>query len=332
MAVSCIHASYFLTGWLLILVSLETGASGTASNQAGAAEPGQALQAHDQVKLPRLLRHKAVLSPGRQIQQRLASDTNRSRPLSDANDTEPPEPGDLQGKLLVKSALKDAANRVWIEPVEPRVHNFTMQMLTHVETAYNRFLMSHEGHAPTDLLTPPYILETAVSLGIWAALAVTFALVYQGYRASFQSLLIRNEEKPHAVHLDKGTWAYGILEFPEPRMCLFVCLCPAVRWADTLRLAGMLSYITGVLVFTFSTFLAHLLPGVGFLLYVGVLTYYRQKLRANFHMSACKPATILEDCFMHWWCSPCAITQETNQIELAVHYGHPAAYGLTVPV
>eukprot|EP00448_Togula_jolla_P013201 CAMPEP_0170603646 /NCGR_PEP_ID=MMETSP0224-20130122/19019_1 /TAXON_ID=285029 /ORGANISM="Togula jolla, Strain CCCM 725" /LENGTH=388 /DNA_ID=CAMNT_0010928533 /DNA_START=56 /DNA_END=1222 /DNA_ORIENTATION=- len=200
--------------------------------------------------------------------------------------------------------------------------NSTLNTLENIESNIQASLRSGQA---TDALTPPYFLSGKPLL-IWCAVVLLFTyFLYPRYRTWLVAHLLSDNRPASAVLLDKRAFLHGLFEMDEPKLCLFTCICPAVRWADNLSIAGILSLLLGVVVFMSCSLIAHFLPGLGFFVYVCVLVYYRQRLRAKFQMPSKTWTTILEDFMVHWWCSPCGITQEARQMEMAAKVGHPAA-------
>mmetsp|Transcript_65008 Transcript_65008/g.141705 ORF Transcript_65008/g.141705 Transcript_65008/m.141705 type:complete len:348 (+) Transcript_65008:81-1124(+) len=131
--------------------------------------------------------------------------------------------------------------------------------------------------------------------------------------------------------LETKNWSFGLFNCDSPSLCFFSFLSPVVRWAITMDSAGLVAppeaFFRAVVIGVVGSLATHLVPGIGFFAYLAVLVHYRQKLRAKFEIASGTWKSIFEDCCIYCWCSPCAITQEARQIELAARFGHPAAAG-----
>lgn len=113
----------------------------------------------------------------------------------------------------------------------------------------------------------------------------------------------------------QDTFEYPLFQcFNEPSLCLLSCCCAPVRWADTMDMAGLMSFVAGVAAFLVLYGLDFVsLPG-SFIL-ACLCAFKRQKLRERFSITSCTCGTILEDFCTYLWCGPCAIVQEARQIE-----------------
>lgn len=113
--------------------------------------------------------------------------------------------------------------------------------------------------------------------------------------------------------------------FRNPGICLCACCCPGLRWADTMRLAGLLPICTGLTVF----FVAALLNGLMYSnVFIGLATcllllYYRQKLRGRLALHSCTAYTCCVDFIYVFLCPWCAIAQEARVVRHAYKAGTP---------
>lgn len=125
--------------------------------------------------------------------------------------------------------------------------------------------------------------------------------------------------------------------FWVPCMSLFVLTgCgQGIRWADTVRMLGALSFTSALITFgvvcDLGTICLELLPeGVSLplclLLVLPMFIYFRQELRKAFNMKT-GPAAIALDCLSYTFCMPCAIVQDARQVEEAKILGHGAVSG-----
>lgn len=159
----------------------------------------------------------------------------------------------------------------------------------------------------------PFIL-TGSSMAIWILLACLIGYYYASDKDTIATYILV-ESEPDKSLLGTGDWAFSLFKvFEQPKLFLFSCCCPAIRWADTVQMAGLLGFSSAFALFV-GLQLAESL-GVGWLLFVGVTTFFRQKIRAEFQLRHGDFTTILGDACTYMWCSPCAITQEARQLEL----------------
>jgi len=113
--------------------------------------------------------------------------------------------------------------------------------------------------------------------------------------------------------------------FDEPQMCLMSCLCPAMRWSQTVSMTGLIGFWAAIGMYLGSEFLTSVSGTVlPYWILLGVMTYYRQQLRKMFDMNDQGGTTIVEDFCCFFWCPFCTVTQEARQLEDAFLAGHPA--------
>lgn len=157
---------------------------------------------------------------------------------------------------------------------------------------------------------------------VQAFLVVIFAFIYQSKKASIMEFISLKEVPHEKLLVEKEEFAYGLFTcFDEPKLCLLSCCCGAVRWADTVRMMGFfLTLMGGVAIYLCCSLISGLLPG-GFCVLLALQVYYRQQMRAAFKMPRGTCMSVCEDCCTYCFCSPCAITQEARQAELAEKVG-----------
>jgi len=107
------------------------------------------------------------------------------------------------------------------------------------------------------------------------------------------------------------------------RTCIMAFLCPAMRWADTVQMAGVLSFW-----FAFWILSACFLPSVAFFFIWGLfplvpLVMARQHLRDKLHLPSGNE-TWVSDCCFAFWCCCCLISQEARVVNEAYAVGHTA--------
>jgi Cys-rich protein (TIGR01571 family) len=166
----------------------------------------------------------------------------------------------------------------------------------------------------------------------------------------------QEEEAPHAALLDaygRPQWSVGFLDcVKDPGICFMSFCCAGIRWADTISLAGVGYFWYGVIVFTLlatglsatlsflrfsdeatafsdtaainrSLFLG-LISGGLFILLLGTLVYYRQKMRRRYGFEHGDCNTVLLDIVGYAVCMPCFIAQEALHTEYVLTGGDPS--------
>jgi len=105
--------------------------------------------------------------------------------------------------------------------------------------------------------------------------------------------------------------------------CLMAFLCPAVRWADTVHMAGLLSFWCA-----FWILAVCYLPSLAFFVLWGLfplvpLVTARQQLRGKLGLPAGNETWVSDCCFASF-CSCCLIAQEARVVNEAYIVGHTA--------
>lgn len=125
--------------------------------------------------------------------------------------------------------------------------------------------------------------------------------------------------------LKRGTWRWGLFEcFGDIKICMISCICPCIRWSDTMRMAGLMGFWIAIILMSFLYALSPFVGGISSLIMLAIVTYRRQELRKLFRMNS-DGTTWCEDCCTYMWCSCCAIVQEARQLEEAYAVGYPLA-------
>lgn len=135
-----------------------------------------------------------------------------------------------------------------------------------------------------------------------------------------------------------GTWRYDLCScLDAPEICCCACLCPGVRWGETMSYVPALSMFRGQESYPTSSFWAWLLLYMAFsactsvllfplhdvsrvLLLPAALACFRSRLRGRFGMSA-GVCVWLWDCVLYSCCPLCALTQDARHVEDARRHG-----------
>jgi len=146
-----------------------------------------------------------------------------------------------------------------------------------------------------------------------------FACCYHGMKSSIMSC-IGPGDKPNRVAFDQKLWSVGLFRCCDwPGFCIFNCCCGGVRWADTLAMAGILTYYCAVISFMA---IMQVFSATGlWLLHITFFAFYRQKLRQRFGIPNGDCSTWMSDLCAYGFCMPCAVTQEARHVEMAAQLG-----------
>lgn len=100
-------------------------------------------------------------------------------------------------------------------------------------------------------------------------------------------------------------------------ICLWACLCPCIRWSDTVSQMRYLSFYLAILIWCALMLCNSMLTGLGFLLVVFLGAWNRNKIRGSFGLPrTCR--TGVQDIIAWMCCQPCAIAQEARHVERAL--------------
>lgn len=112
----------------------------------------------------------------------------------------------------------------------------------------------------------------------------------------------------------------------SPLIWCLACCCPAVRWADTMRMAGIFSFWPAVLIFASLYLLGPPTACLTALILLCLLVWKRQQLRERFNIDpGCKTGCL--DCCAYICCACCAIVQEAQELEEAYKANDPKLQG-----
>ncbi|CAE8639513.1 unnamed protein product [Polarella glacialis] len=120
-------------------------------------------------------------------------------------------------------------------------------------------------------------------------------------------------------------WSSGPFDcFENIPVCFWACCCPALRWADTMDMQGFLGFWPAMGVWTVLNLLSFAGLGFVWLLAIGGVTYYRQKMRRSFNMEGQgEICSYCGDCCFYSCCTLCAVAQEARHVEFAAKVDHP---------
>jgi len=151
--------------------------------------------------------------------------------------------------------------------------------------------------------------------------------LYSRYKTT-PAVTVLETDKEHSLD---GQFKHGLFNcLGAPGLCCFSCFCPGIRWADSMRLIGLLQFTSGITIWLGVTWVCMLLAVenadsafLSTMVMAIVLTYYRQAMREAFRMEA-TPMTVAIDCLSYSFCGPCALVQDARQVEEAAALDHDA--------
>jgi len=129
----------------------------------------------------------------------------------------------------------------------------------------------------------------------------------------------------HSKELVRGKWKFGLFEcFGDFNICCVTCLCPAIRWADTIRMAGFMGFWSALTILLGLLILNEVTAGFVSIIILILLTYYRQQQRKMFEMQHGTCGSCVEDVLSYGCCACCSIVQEARHMEEAWAVQYPA--------
>lgn len=141
-------------------------------------------------------------------------------------------------------------------------------------------------------------------------------------RASEKKQLVGDPE-----HFDHGLFHCC----DEPLLTALSCCCCAVRWADTMTIAGQFGFVVAYIIYVALYGLDYIgLPGS--LILAIVCTFKRQRLRELAKIPHGDCGTVCADFWAYCCCAPCAIVQEARQFDEAYGGTPPEERGGLPPV
>lgn len=180
-----------------------------------------------------------------------------------------------------------------------------------------------------------------VTCVIWFFLTFLVAIYY--YRTTKLPTRIQGLH-PHPMYLNDGLWHYSLFGcFEDPVLCVFVCCCGSVQWSYNMHSLGILFFWVAFFLFISLLLVNNVLGSIGgfidnktarnvakvagamaLLVLVIVEVYFRQRVREKFNLNAFTCSSVSQDCVTYCCCGPCAIMQESRQIQEASRCGHQA--------
>lgn len=196
--------------------------------------------------------------------------------------------------------------------------------ITPAETSANWFTILTDGRTYRD-----WWKKTGGFRGYYANCAyscVSFFIVT--FLAALVHLKVIGRHRPQVektVQPGADGFSYGLcscdFNFNHALICFCACCCLPVRWADTVSKEPVPNYMGFWAALLLICVLSQLCAFTLYLslpVFVGVLMYYRQKLRKEYGIVNCfdgAPGTLVQDCLVWFCCGCCAAVQEARQVE-----------------
>lgn len=138
------------------------------------------------------------------------------------------------------------------------------------------------------------------------------------------------DAKPDSLN---GDFKYRLFQCCDlPCLSIFTCCCPCMRWSDSMRMLGELTFVVALLVWLGMCTLGVLINFIAYWVGMAILgTLYRHKIRKAFKMQT-SSETVTCDLLTYCCCSCVAIVQEARQIEEAKVLKHDAVHEKSYPL
>lgn len=235
---------------------------------------------------------------------------------------------ETEQKVKAKKTAKLAPVTTWekVPLVEDASDADGLKVPENTDEAYDTWKSNWEA------FTGEHLASMLLSAFVSVCVVLCCAYVYMKNKVDPWGQVPRDGLDHEAYLLDKSDWRFGLCDcFQTPPLCLLSCCCPAIRWADTMRMAGIMSFYTGVMVMTVLGALSPFAGGLSTLIMLAIAVHHRQNIRRLFGMPAGNAATYCTDCCVYMCCSCCAIVQEARQVEEAYAVNHPVVRLMAPP-
>lgn len=156
---------------------------------------------------------------------------------------------------------------------------------------------------------------------IWVALSCAAACYFK----KFVKMPAAADDSAETKATLTKHWSSGPFDcFSDMPICCWSCCCPAVRWAGTMEMVGLMGFWAAFALIVCLEILG-MIPVLAIvsLALPFVLTYFRNKLRVAFAMPGANEfGTMCGDCVFVTCCTCCAISQEARHVQLAAEANH----------
>merc|ERR1719433_2184983 len=148
---------------------------------------------------------------------------------------------------------------------------------------------------------------------LWTVVNIAVAFAYGYAKKEPGANLLSSGSREDFAH---GDWHTNVLQcFREPRLLIFTCFFPAVRWAENMRLANLCRFWMAfvILLLLMDLSMSGFWYCVPMLIAIGVCS--RQAVRKMFNIPHGTWRTILADTFLYSFCCVLPMVQEAQQLE-----------------
>lgn len=160
-------------------------------------------------------------------------------------------------------------------------------------------------------LTAREQLSYVASSLVYIVAATVLAYFYEKHRNTKD--IFRPEPRPD-IHPKSDNFSFHIFGCcGAPHISVVGCLCPCLRWADTLDRNGLLSFWKAFALFLVLDFFVGFTCGLSLIGLIAVGAWFRQKLREKFEIENGTRGSIFTDIALWTFCTPCAIIQEARE-------------------
>jgi len=154
---------------------------------------------------------------------------------------------------------------------------------------------------------------TLLSSLVYLIGGILFAFLYRQLRARYADKFFTPAMR-RDIYASPKDFSFSLFGcFGDWKICVMGCLCPHLRWADTVDQKKLLAFWKAFLVFFGLVMLHAYTWGISSLVMIIVGVVYRQKLRQHYQIEHGAAYTLAQD-FLAWFCCmPCAIIQEARE-------------------
>jgi Cys-rich protein (TIGR01571 family) len=171
--------------------------------------------------------------------------------------------------------------------------------------------------------------EIFLTFIVWLTLYFMLAAYYQRYVLYYEppdskDATVKKHQENHFQEFRE--FRTGLFECSKhPEITFWACVCPGIRWADTMGKIGVHSFWKSFCILT-SLYCISFFPiatVVCYIIVITFMTYHRQQLRAVFDFDEQGFGVAMGDCVTYLCCMCCAVAQEARQTRQACKVGHP---------
>lgn len=170
--------------------------------------------------------------------------------------------------------------------------------------------------------------EIFMSFLTWLVLYFLVAAYYHRHVLFYDPPVASIAELESRVHYkDFQEFKTGLFECgAHPDICFWSCLCPGIRWADTMSELNIHRFWPGFWLFTLLLCISWIpvCTVACHCIICGYMCYHRQEFRKMFEFDEQGGAACAKDCVTFLFCCCCAVAQEARQSRDACIANHPA--------